>query len=248
MIPDLLEAPRQPFTSAPLTLVVAEQGGGKSTFATARPVEDTFKRLTSIILPNGYEVEASPALNEKGKAMVGWATIYFPHKEPFVAPVPEGSCCIAEKVRIFTNYTLFGIRHAKCSLADILEHLNDDVLLDGWIVIDEAYIGADARNSMNLLNQIITQFGFQIRKRRLHLIVCYPLNKMADLRFRLARTEYVTCTYNEKTHEVTAEIKKGKDRKKIVTFDATIYWPYFNTEERFAIPESRIAKGLQQAY
>ena len=248
MIPDLLEAPQQPFTSAQISLIIADQGNGKSTVATARAVDDTFAKLTSIILPNGYEVEASPALNERGKSIVGYATIYFPHKEPFVAPVPEGSCCIAEKVRVFSNYTLYGIRHAKCSLADILEHLNDDLLLDGWVLIDEAYIGADARNSMNLLNQIITQFGFQIRKRRLHLVVCYPLNKMADLRFRLARTEYITCTYNEKTHEITCEIKKGKDRKKTITFFAPTYWPYFNTEERFAIPESRIAKGLQQAY
>ncbi len=238
----------QPFTFAPIALIVAEQGGGKSTIATARAVDDTFAHVTRVRLESGYEVKASPALNDKGKPIIGYVTVHFPDKESFVAEVPEGACVIADSVRVFANYHLYGIRYVPCDLATILEYINTGLIVDGWILIDEAYIGGDSRNSMNLLNQIITKFGMQIRKRRLDLIVCYPLDKMADLRFRLIRTERITCHYDEKTQEITAEIKRGKEKKKTITFWAPLYWPYFNTEERFAIPEKQISKALREVY
>lgn len=184
----------------------------------------------------------------KEKAIIGMATIYFPNKAPFVAKIPENSCVIAKSVRIFANYHLYGVRYMYCDLATILEYINSDLLLDGWVLIDEAYIGADSRNSMNLLNQIIsTHLGMQIRKRRLHLMVSYPMDSMAEKRFRLARTERITCSYNEKTFEVTAEIKKDKEKKKVVTFYAPTYWGYFDTEERFALSERKKNKAIMEA-
>lgn len=235
---------KQPFTYAPITLIVADQGGGKSTILTARAVDDTFSHATSVKLASGYEMPVTPALNEKGKPIVGLVTVHLPNKQPFVAKVPDNACVIAKDIRVFANYHLYGIRSMYTDLATILEYINSDLYLNGWILIDEAYIGANARNSMNLLNQIITQFGMQIRKRRLHLMVSYPLDNMADLIFRKARTEYITPSYNPKTLEVTAEIRKNKEKKKSVTFYAPTYWGYFDTEERFDMPENRIGKAM----
>jgi hypothetical protein len=247
-IPLLVPNARQPFTSAKIALIVAEQGQGKSTFLTARVVDDTFANVSSVKMPNGYEVKASPALNEKGKPMVGYATIHFPDKKPFMAKVPTGASVIAENIKIFANYHLYGIRSFYVDLAFMLEHINDDLFLDAWLLVDEGYIEGDARNSMSVLNQIITQLGMQMRKRRVRFMIAYPLNKMADLRYRLVRTEYVTCTYNEVTYEVTAEIKRTNEKKKTVTFFAPLYWAYYDTEERFKLPESRINKALKDAY
>ncbi len=242
------EIKKQPFTFAPITLVVAEQGNGKSTVLTARAVDATFAGLTSVKLSSGYVVQASPALNEKGKSIIGYATVYFPDKKPFVAKIPDGACAVADKIRIFANYHLYGIRYMYCDLPTILEHLNDWLLMDGWLLIDETYIDADNRNSMNILGKIMSQFGFQIRKRRLHLMLSYPLDRMAELRFRLSRTERITPTCNPKTWEITATIKRSREREKAVTFYAPLYWAYFDTEEKFAFREKTIAKAQAEAY
>lgn len=62
---EVFENKRQPFTSAPISLIISPQGGGKSTILTARAIDDTFAHITSIKLENGYEVKASPAYNER---------------------------------------------------------------------------------------------------------------------------------------------------------------------------------------
>ncbi len=239
----------QPFTSAKITLIISDQGGGKSTILTARAVDDTFAHATSVKLPNGIVVPVAPALNEKGKPIIGYVEVHFPNKAPYIAKVPSGAGVVAESVRVFANYHLYGVRSFYLKdLAVILGHINDDLFLDAWLLIDEGYISGDARNSMSVLNQIITEFGMQMRKRRVRFMIAYPLAKMADLRYRLVRTEYITCSYNEATLEVTAEIKRSGEKRKSVTFYAPTYWQYFDTEERFKIPQSRVDKVLAKEY
>ncbi len=244
---------RQPFTYAPISLVEADQGQGKSNTIVARVVDATYAKMTSIkLFKDGkefYEVKASPVLNERGKPIIGLATVYFPNKEPYEIEVPDEACVIAESVKVFANFKLYGIRYVYCDLATILENLNTDLLLDAWVLIDEAYIGGDARNSMNLLNQILTKFGMQIRKRHIHLMVCYPMGKMADLRYRLANTEHIMPNFNPKTNEITLTVKKkGQKMRTLPPYYAPLYWRYFDTDERFRIPEKQIGKALAEAY
>ncbi len=244
---------KTPFTEAKYTLIVAAQGGGKSTILTARPVDDTFKNLTSVIfnpsVPSQIEIPASPALNESGRAINGWATLYFPNKKPIVAELPRNSTAVAKSVRVYANYHLFGIRSAFIDLAFIVEHADDGTFVDSWLNLDEGYIGGSARNSMSLLNQIL--FGgtlsFQLRKKRTKFQIAYPLDKMSDSLTRLARTEYITCEYDEKTHEVIANIKKNKKPEYTRRFDASQYWKFYKTEERFKMPESRKYKAIATA-
>ena len=252
-----IEEERQPFTSAKITLIVAEQGGGKSTLLTARVVDDTFDKLTSVCLFMGknddgtdkwIDVPASPVRNEKNKALIGYANIYLPNREPKVVQLPTNACAVADKVKIFANYHLYGIRYYHCDLATILENINTELLMDAWVNLDEGYIGADNRNSMTMLNQILTQFEFQLRKRRVHLQIAYPLKRMAELRIKMARTEYIECTYDEKHYEVIADVKKDKERKKTVRVGASLYFPYYDTEERFKLPESRINRAIKGTY
>jgi len=248
---------KKPFTKALLSLIVAEQGGGKSTLLSARAVDPTFANLTSIVLvlgkkPDGtdrtFEVKASPALNDRGKPIIGYATIYLPDKEPFVAEIPDNGYAVAKDIKVFANYHLYGIRYMYVSLADVVQYIDSALFIDGIVNIDEGYIGAGNRGGMSSLGQVMTEQAFQLRKKRMHFNISYPLDKLSDLRFRLARTERITCSYDEARHEITAKIQRAKQKEKVITVDGSIYHKYFRTEERFKLLESKKAKAYQQAY
>ncbi len=243
---------RQPFSYARIAWIEGEYGSGKSNTATARAIDATYANVTRVqLFKDGepfYEVKASPALNAKGKPMVGYVTVHFPNKEPYVVEVPENACVIADGVRVFANFHLYGIRYMKCDLADILEYLNTELIVDGYVLVDEAYIGGDARNSATLLSKIITWFTAQIRKRRVHLIFCYPSGgKWAELRVRTSNTEHIICQYDEKTQMITLTTKKRRVKSKVISYYAPLYWRYYDTEERHDIPEGMIGRALANA-
>jgi hypothetical protein len=251
-----IENAKQPFTSAKLTMIVGEQGSGKSTILAAKAVDATYKGLTRIrvFLPDRgdgqehyYDVKASPALNEEGKPIIGYATIYLPNKEPFIAQVPVNAYAIADGVRIFYNGHYYGIRYMHVETADIIQYINTALFMDGIINYDEGYIGASNRSSMSSLGQTITDSMNQIRKRRIHFNIASPQDGQLDRRFRLTRTERIICSYDEVKGEVTAKIQKAKKREKIISFDATLYRPYFNTNERYKLLESKVSKAYQEA-
>ncbi len=243
---------KQPFNYAHITWIEGEYGSGKSNTATARAIDATYANVTKVqLFKDGvpfYEVKASPALNEKGKPMTGFVTVHFPNKEPYVVEVPDDACVIADGVRVFANFHLYGIRYMKCDLADILEYLNTGLIKDGYVLVDEAYIGGDARNSATLLSKIITWFTAQIRKRRVNLIFCYPSGgKWAELRIRTSNTEHIICQYNEKTQMITLTIKKRREKSKTISYCASLYWRHYKTEEMQDIPEGMIGRALAKA-
>lgn len=148
-------------------------------------------------------------------------------------------------IKIFANFHLRGIKYVYADLGMIVEYLNSNLITDGYIVIDESYIGGDARMGMTLMTKVLTWFGSQIRKRGLHLILIAQHGRMIDYRFRLFMTEHILCSYNEKTCIVTLTIiERGKKKKKIVTYDSRQYRKYYDTNELPQIPEALIAKTL----
>ena len=148
-------------------------------------------------------------------------------------------------VKIFANFKLYGIKYVNASLATIVEYLNSNLITDGYIVIDESYIGGDARMGMTLMTKVLTWFGSQIRKRGLHLILIAQHGRMIDYRFRLFMTEHIMCSYNEKKHMITLTIvERGKKKKRSFSYDGSQYWKNYNTNELPQIPENLIAKVL----
>ena len=151
-------------------------------------------------------------------------------------------------VKIFANFHLYGIRYVYADLSTILEYLNSNLIKEGYIVIDESYIGGDARMGMTLMTKILTWFGSQIRKRGLHLILIAQHGRMIDYRFRLFMTEHILCSYNEKTQMITLTIvERGKKKKRILSYKGTQYWKYYDTNELPQIPETLLAKALMTA-
>ena len=151
-------------------------------------------------------------------------------------------------IKIFANFHLYGIKYVYANLGTIVEHLNSGLITEGYIIIDESYIGGDARMGMTLMTRILTWFGSQIRKRQLHLILIAQHGRMIDYRFRLFMTEHILCSYNEKTYVITLTIvKRGEKKKRVHTYYAPQYWKYYNTNELPQIPEAIIAKTLLTA-
>ena len=148
--------------------------------------------------------------------------------------------------KIFANLHLYGIRYVYADLGTIVEYLNSNLITEGYIIIDESYIGGDARRGMTLMTQVLTWFGSQIRKRGLHLILIAQHGRMIDHRFRLFMTEHILCSYNEKTHMITLTVvergKKGK--KRTYAYYGPQYWKNYDTNELPQIPETLLAKAL----
>jgi len=151
--------------------------------------------------------------------------------------------------KIFANFHLYGIKYVYADLGTIVEYLNSSLITEGYIVIDESYIGGDARRGMSLLTQVLTWFGSQIRKRGLHLILIAQHGRLIDYRFRLFMTEHILCSYNEKTHMITLDVVERGSRKKKreYSYYGPQYWKYYNTNELPQIPESLLAKALMTA-
>jgi len=150
--------------------------------------------------------------------------------------------------RIFANFHLHGIKYIYADLATIIAYLNSELLRNGYIIIDEAYIGMEAREGMAMLTKVMTYLGMQAGKRRLHLIIVVQHGRMIDWRSRWLVSEHILCSYNDKTEVVTLKIKDRRSRRdRTVTYWARQYWKYFDTEELALIPESKLAKALMGA-
>jgi len=147
--------------------------------------------------------------------------------------------------KVFANFHLYGIKYVYADLATIVEYMNSGLITDGYIIIDESYIGGDARMGMTLMTKVLTWFGSQIRKRGLHLILIAQHGRMIDWRFRLFMTEHIMCSYNEKTHMITLTVvQRGKKKKRTYSYYEPQYRKYYNTDELPQIPENLLAKAL----
>lgn len=150
-------------------------------------------------------------------------------------------------LQIFTvNIHLYGnIKYVYCSsMAELLRYCNSDVVKDGILVIDEAYIAGEARRGHNPLTVLFTWFGNQIRKRHLELYIIVQNGRFIDWRFRWMFYRRILCKYDARTKMVTLNIKYPKDGKeKTIHYWAPQYWKYFDTDELPHIPEKMIEKA-----
>ncbi|MHA2070100.1 MAG: hypothetical protein ACXABY_37515 [Candidatus Thorarchaeota archaeon] len=73
--------------------------------------------------------------------------------------------------RIFANFQLYGVKAVFADLAFVVEYLNSELLRNAYILLDEAYVGMDARQGAAALTQVMTYLGMQAGKRKLRLII-----------------------------------------------------------------------------
>lgn len=225
---------------ANVTIVEAQMGEGKTNTATAILIDRYLSRVKSIISPEGIELPVMPYKLDYVKLLPPPGR---EGEEPVIIKIPDDYIATS-KIRLFTNYHLFGVQYVLADPLTMLEYLNTGVIANGIMVIDESYIGGDARRAMNTLGLIYTWFAQQIRKRDLELYLLVQHGRFIDWRFRYIAKQKILTRYNEKTFKIKLLVQNlSKGTEKIVSYYAPTYWKYFDTNELPPIPEKMIVKA-----
>lgn len=220
---------KKPFEEAHITLIEADQGQGKSVTAVAL-VKDAYRNdCVRIYCEEVLKIQC------KVKAYNGItrvARILYKGKTRHIR-IPT-SYKLHSPMRIFANYHLFGIPYVYCpTFYHILDWLKQDIINDGWLLIDETYIGIGAHDSMTKFGKEWRKQGFQYRKMMLEVVIITPIASLIEKYLRLTPTRHIMCSYNKYNGEVTLEItEKGVPGKKYVTYDSKPYRKNYKTNER----------------
>jgi len=148
---------------------------------------------------------------------------------------------------IYSNYKLNLSNYIEL-FPETLNELEDKSAL---VLIDEAYIWLEARTSGKEINRYLTYILFQLRKRKLDIILTNQLLETIDTRFRQMRNYQIECERIGPRDDPTAfryligEVNTKKRKKPRtftmpVSFARTIY-PLFDTYERIPIDKDMVA-------
>ena len=248
MINNLVVNRHKPLAFAPISLIEGDQGAGKSNYCVSEAVDVTFANATSIKLADGHEFKCSGILNDGGYPIIGKVRVHLSTKD-IIVKCPAGSVVIADGVRIYANFHFYGIRAVYFTMAQILEHLNDGTIRYGYLYMDEHYKDANARENGNVVVKAITKLNNQMRKKHLYLSYITPFARQIDWQERASVRKRIYCSdYNEETHIITYDIQEKKHRGiRTKTYDASVYFPYYFTDEHFAMGETAIGKAILAA-
>ena len=217
-----------PFNDAHVTIIEADQGGGKSCYATAKVVSaydnDCVKNYFSekgidLIVKSYDRRERVAKIVIKGvKKYVRIPADYKLHSD----------------MRIFSNYHLYGLPYVYLpNFGTMLKWLKDGLIVNGWLLLDEYYVGGNARDSMSAFGKEMEKQSFQMRKMQLEVVIITPHARLIDKWTRSVPTKHILCSYDKDKMEITASIKeKGKKKYIMPPFDASLYFGNYNTNER----------------
>ncbi len=219
----------QPFHQANVTLIEGEQGCGKSNTAVGMVVDDYFNDCVRIYLEKqgidaevkGYDRKNRIArIKKDGKIKL----IRIPQKYELKSPM-----------KIFANFHLCGIPFVFIpSFPHLLKWLKMGLIGDCWLLLDEYYVGGNARDSMSAFGKEMEKQSYQMRKLAAKVVIITPHARLIDKWTRLTPTKHIICSYDEKKREITLTVKKKGERgsKILPPYDATQYWPNYFTNER----------------
>lgn len=220
---------REPFTEAHVTIVEGDQRSGKTNTATARVIDAYFKDCVRVyceeILHIRCDVKSYSRKDRLAKIRYNGnlKLLHIPINYKLHSPM-----------KVFCNYHLYGIPALFCpSFNHILAWLKAGLIVNAWLVVDEAYVGMNARASMHELGKELEKQYFQLGKMQLDVIIVTPMARLIDWTLRTIPTEHIHCEYNKKTRKITLTIRKrGIKGERKLDYDATQYWKYFKTNER----------------
>ena len=220
---------RAPFTEAHVTICEGDQRSGKTNTATARVVDAYYKDCVRVfcdeVLHINCLVKNFDRRNRIAKIRYngGLRLLRIPTDYKLHSPM-----------RIFCNYHLYGVPFTFApSFSHILDWLKRGFIINCWLVVDEAYVGMNARASMQALGKALANQYWQLGKMQLDVIIVTPMARLIDWELRTIPTEHIHCTYNPKNHKITLSIrKKGIQGEQKVDYDARQYWKNFRTNER----------------
>ena len=224
-----LDTNGQPFTQAEVTYITGEQGGGKTTTATALVVDaydkDCVKIFCEEVLKNqvivkGYDRDTRVAqiIQNGVRKLIKIPTNYKLHS-PMV---------------IWCNYHLYGVPFRYIpSFRHLARWLRKGIIHDCWLVIDESYIGLSARGCMSILGKEFANQSQQFRKGQLKVVLITTMSKLNDFVIRLLPTTHMEVDYDKTIRKVNVTIlKRGIKGKKKISYSNDYYRRFFNTRER----------------
>ncbi len=220
---------RASFTEVHVTLVEGDQGGGKSNFGVARIRDNYEKDCVRIYCEKVLHIRCIVKSYDRDNRV---AKIKHNNLIKLIRIPKEYKLWTPR--RVFANIHLYGIQFCFCpSFEHIMKWLKDGTMVDAWLLVDESYVGMNARESMNALGKELEKQYFQLRKMQLDVILITPMARLIDWTLRTIPTEHVHCSYDKRTHKITIKIrKKGEQGERIVYFDGRPYWKNFKTNER----------------
>lgn len=219
-----------PFTEAHVTIIEGAQRSGKTCTAVGKVKDAYDKDCVSIYCKNvlkwdRFKVKGYDRKTRVAKVKYDGAIKLFriPDAYKMVSPT-----------RIFSNIHLFGMPYVYVpTFRHLLYYLQKGVIRNGFLIIDEAHKGMNARAGMTSLGQELEKQGFEFGKMKLDVIIITHMARLIDWALRTIPTEHISCTYNPKRREVTYDVrKKGERGTRSISFDASQYWPYYWTNEK----------------
>lgn len=134
-------------------------------------------------------------------------------------------------MKIFSNTPLYGIPYVFLpTFEHMMEWLKQGIIADGWLIVDEAQVGMNARACMTELGKELAKLYHQFGKMQLDVVIVVPMARQIDYLLRTVPTERIHCTYDARTKKITLLIRKrGVQGEKRVGYYAPEYWPNFDT-------------------
>lgn len=153
---------------------------------------------------------------------------------------------------VIANFHLYGIRHVYAETWQIAKWLNKSIMRapvgrELWLVIDEAYIAAEARRGGNPLVLIMTWMGQQIRKRRIHLVIIVQNGRFIDWRLIWLVAKRITCIRKKGSPMIKLIVKDLENRtERTFRYNGSQYWKYFDTDELPPMPDYMVDAAVAQ--
>jgi len=218
-----------PFTEAHVTIIEGPQRSGKTNTAVARVKDGYFNDCVRVYCEEVLKINCKVISYDNRTRL---AKIKYKGVKKLLR-IPADYHLHSPR-RIFANIHLYGLPFVYCpSFAQTMVWLKSGKLHDGWLILDEAHVGMNARAVMSRLGQELEKQSFQFGKMQLDVIIITHMPKLIDWTLRTIPTEHIMCSYNKKTRKITlTSRKKGQQGTREVTYDATRYWPNYWTNER----------------
>lgn len=239
--------PKPPRTEAAIHLIEGEQGGGKTCTVVARLVGAYDKRGGEIFLASkGIKYNGKVKSYDRQNRIIRFTDN---GRDRYIR-VPKEYKWVSD-VKIICNFHMFGVKYLYMPFDKMFSHLNDDLLLHSYLVIDQAEIIASGRESMTAAGKALYKFGQQIRRLDIEYYLIYTHGRMADWTTKLNWTEHIVASFDKITKKVTLMIRKKGDKGKApqeVIYDARQYFKYYKSEERIKLPEKQLIQAAADTY
>lgn len=121
-----------------------------------------------------------------------------------------------------------------------MEHMQDEEMMNTTLLLDEAYLFMDKRNTATHMNKIFSWFVAQTRKKNVNVLVCVQNQNLIDFRLDQAATHYIKCSPLGKTGKFVNLVKNRKNGDRFTQIvNGPDYFDMYETDEMIGSPQAQ---------